>query len=362
MDNSEQLGIIKKDLHAIVSQANNWLMLIGSGTSMAMDVTLGMGALAEHLVASISDSSESWGTIRDKLKAGENLEKALTDVNLPSTLQNKIAEETFKFVSKKDIDLRDDLLTGEKCWTSGSLIKSFYQSLNATSPILPVITPNYDMLIEYACSVEGIPYLTGYHGGITKKLNWKKSREYCSTVSKVNQGRTPKILSQGCPRVELMKVHGSINLFRDSNNAFIENTLWASKYPEGYFPIIAPPGDSKTQDTLTFHDELFSEMKPAIMRSTAFMIVGYGFNDPHIHGAILQQVREKDCPLIVLTRDPSAKLDALIESSANTWVITGKEGDDSGTRINNRNLTAPCEVDGVDLWNSETFTKQILGN
>ena len=143
------------------------------------------------------------------------------------------------------------------------------------------------MLIEYACSEAKIPYITGYHGGFTKHLNWKKSREYCSVVSKVNQGRIPKTISKEIPRVELMKVHGSINLFRDSYDNFLENSLWTENYPQNHIPVIAPPGDSKTQEALNFYAELFSEMKPAILRSTAFMVVGYGFNDPHIHRDIL---------------------------------------------------------------------------
>lgn len=362
MDHSEQFKKIKKDLHLLVAQPNRWLMLIGSGTSIAMDRCLGMEALAQHLLGQISDNSTSWKEIVKKLNDGENLEEALTGVNPPSKLQEKIAKETYKFVSQQECKLRDGILTGKLSWTAIRLIKSFYNPLNSTSPTLPIITPNYDMLIEYACSEAKIPYITGYHGGLTKHLNWKKSREYCSVVSKVNQGRTSKTMSQKTPRVELMKVHGSINLFRNPDNNFIENSLWSKNCPEDHIPVIAPPGDSKTQDTLTFHDELFSEMKPAILRSTAFMVVGYGFNDPHIHDAILQQVSANNYPLIILTRDPADNLDKLIENNENTWIITGKKGDDSGTRILNSQLPTPLEFNGIDLWNSETFTTQILGN
>jgi len=362
MDNSEQFKKIKKKLHALVSQPNRWLMLIGSGTSIAMDRSLGMDALAKHLIGQISDNSSCWEEIVKKLTDGENLEKALTGVSPPSELQKKIAKETYKFVSQQDYKLRDKILTGKQNWTAIRLIKSFHLSLNSTSPTLPIITPNYDMLIEYACSEASIPYITGYHGGITKQLNWKKSREYCSIITKVNQGRTPKTISKEIPRVELMKVHGSINLFRDSKKKFIENSLWTENCPKDLIPVIAPPGDSKTQETLNFHDKLFSETTPAISQSTAFMVVGYGFNDPHIHDAILQQVSANNYPLIILTRDPSDNLDKLIENSENTWIITGKEGDGSGTRILNSQLPTPLEFDGIDLWNSETFTINILGN
>ena len=138
MDNSKQFKKNKKALHAILSQQNRWLMLVGSGTSIAMDRGLGMEDLAKHLLGNISDDSTSWQEIITNLEKGENLEVALTDVRPPSELQEKIATETYKFVSKQEYKSRDKILTGKQKWTAIRLIESFYHSLNSTSATLPV--------------------------------------------------------------------------------------------------------------------------------------------------------------------------------------------------------------------------------
>jgi hypothetical protein len=131
--------------------------------------------------------------------------------------------------------------------------------------------------------------------------------------------------------------------------------------------MIAPPGDTKIQEALNFHDRLFGEALQAIDKATAFFVIGYGFRDKHIHQKILERVRNHKCPLIVLTLDPSEKLDKLITEGKDVWVITGildkakGKTDRSGTRFANSKEELTGEFGGVALWQSDVFTEQILG-
>lgn len=261
-------------------EPHRWLLLVGTGASVAMDAELGMPALKDHLLATIPENTDGWESIAEKLKKEIDLETALTGIKLTEALQNEIARRTAVFVARKDAALRDDILTGKRTWVGELLLHQLMRGLSPTWPRLPVITLNYDMLIEYACSKANIPYITGYHGGIIRRHDWSKARERFYRLAPVTMGgkRRDTIAPISC--IELMKVHGSINLFRcNSDGAFIENDIWITGCPADYTPMIAPPGDIKNQEALNFHDRLFGEALQTVDKATAFLVIGYGFRD-----------------------------------------------------------------------------------
>ncbi len=361
MKNDDALKKIKKSLGTVM-EPRRWLLLVGTGTSIDLEPDLGMPALKRHLLDEIPKDIEGWGIIAEKLENNISLESALSKISLSEALEIEIAKHTSKFIAEKDAALRDKILTGRKKWVAKSLLKHLKNGLSPTWPCLPLVTTNYDMLIEYSCSNAGIPYITGYHGGIVRRLNWKKVREQQYKPDTVPNGKKRSRIPTPIPRVELMKVHGSINLFRDKNKTLIESDLWIDNCPEEYTPLlIAPPGDAKIQDAINHHEALFSEASSAINKATAFFAIGYGFNDFHVHQRILDRVREYNFPLIVLTLDPTEELDKLIELGKKVWVITGKKGDQTGTRFMNQDNALSGSFDEVKLWKSDVFTEQILG-
>jgi len=368
MKTDDKLKNIKESLLAVMRESRRWLLLVGTGVSVAMDAELGMPALARRLLAAIPKNTAGWKPVAKRLEQGDDLETALTGINLTEFLQNEIARHTAAFVAQKDEALRDDVLTAKKTWVGEPLLQQLMRGLSPTWPRLPVVTPNYDMLIEYACSKANIPYITGYHGGIMRRQDWSKARERLYRLNPVNIGGKRMDTITPIPCVELMKVHGSINLFRcNSDGVFAENDTWAAGCPADYTPMIAPPGDIKVQEALNFHDRLFGEAIQAIEKATAFFVIGYGFRDKHIHQKILERVRNHKCPLIILTLDPSAELNKLMTIGKDVWVITGIQNqangktDRSGTCFANGNEKLSGDFDGVTLWQSDVFTEQILG-
>ncbi len=368
MENDDKLGKIKESLLAVMREPRRWLLLVGTGTSVAMDTELGMPALAKHLLGIIPKGTDGWDSIAKKLHQKEDLETALKGItNLTESLQNKIAQHTASFISKKDAALRDDVLTGKMAWVGELLLKQLMRGLSPTWPRLPVVTPNYDMLIEYACSKASIPYITGYHGGIIRRHDWSKTRERFYRLNAVTIGGKRRDTISPIHRVELMKVHGSINLFRGKNGNFVENDVWIAGCPPDYARIIAPPGDIKTSDLVDYQDCLFGEAVQAINKANAFFVIGYGFRDKHIHQRILERVQDHECPLIVLTLDPSNELNELPSRGKNVWVITGTRNqadnktDESGTCFSSGNEQLSGDFDDISLWKSDVFAKQILG-
>ena len=152
MKNDGKLKKIKESLLAVMREPHRWLLLVGTGASVEMGAGLGMPALKDHLLASFSKDTEGWNPIAQKLNREIDLETALSEINPIESLQNEIANYTSNYVAKKDAELRDDVLTGEKTWVGGPLLKQLMRGLSPTWPRLPIVTPNYDMLIEYACS------------------------------------------------------------------------------------------------------------------------------------------------------------------------------------------------------------------
>ncbi len=368
MKTDDKLRKIKEALLSVMREPRRWLLLVGTGTSVAMTSELGMPALARHLLATIPENTAGWESVGKRLEQGADLETALTGINRTESLQNEIARHTADFVAQKDAALRDDVLTGKKTWVGEPLLQQLVRGLSPTWPRLPVVTPNYDMLIEYACSKANIPYITGYHGGIIRRQNWSKARERLCRLNPVTMGGKRRDTITRISYVELMKVHGSINLFRcNSDGTFVENDIWITDRPADYTPIIAPPGDTKLQETLKSQDRLFGEAWQAIDKAIAFFAIGYGFRDDHIHQKIVERVRNHKCPLIVLTLDPSKELDKLVTIGKDVWVITGIKNqangktDPSGTRFANCKKELSGEFDGVALWQSDVFTEQILG-
>ncbi len=368
MKNNDKLKKIKEVLLAIMREPRRWLLLVGTGTSVEMDAELGMSALKDHLLTSVPKDTDGWIPVAEKLRMGIDLETALTGINLTESLQNALARHTAVFVSQKDAALRDDVLTANKTWVGELLLRQLMRGLPPTWPRLPVVTPNYDMLIEYACSKAYIPYITGYHGGIMKRQDWSKARERLYRLNPVTLGgkRRDTITPIAC--IELMKVHGSINLFRcDSDGTFVENDTWITGRPADYTPMIAPPGEIKNKDALNFYERLFGEAMKAVDKADAFFVIGYGFRDKHIHQKILERVRNYKYPLIVLTLDPSTELNKLMNIGKDVWVITGIQNqthgktDPSGTRFANSNEELCGDFDGISLWQSDVFAEQILG-
>ena len=367
MQNDDKLKNIKESLLAVMREPRRWLLLVGTGASVAMDAELGMPALKDHLLNEVPKDTDGWESIAKRLEQGDDLETALTGINLTEPLQNEIAKYTAAFVSQKDMALRDDVLTGKKAWVGEPLLQQLMRGLPPTWPRLPVVTPNYDMLIEYAFSKTDIPYITGYYGGILRRQDWSKARERLYRLNQVTMGGKRRDTITPIPCVELMKVHGSINMFKNKDNELFENDMWVNKHPDNYTPMIAPPGDTKVQETLNFHGPLFSEASQAINKATAFFVIGYGFRDKHINREIQERVRNHKCPLIVLTLDPSEELDKLVTIGKDVWIITGLQNqangktDPSGTRFANSKKELSGEFGGVALWQSNVFTEQILG-
>lgn len=357
---------ILEGLSELFSQNRRWLLFFGTGTSCALDKCLGMHALTQYLKKEMADAPD-WPQIQTHLEDGQSLEKALTGVGLSNETKSRIQQATGNYIAKIDRDVRDDVLLGRRSWVGENLVKALVQRLPPLNPRLPIVTANYDMLIEYACTLHGIRYTTGFSGEIIRTWNWEQVQDSLNQCRLSRQGTKRVVLMDPLPRVELFKVHGSINLFTETSfNRQIECDLWSETVPTGLDRVIAAPGDQKYEQYASIVDTA-ALARRAENEAMAFAVIGYGFNDPHLHERIFGRVRSQDCPLLVLTRTlTEERVKELRDLGKRVWILLAPKspaGDtyESHTLVYSPHIDAPIAFNNERLWSCDCFAEKILG-
>lgn len=363
---NQKLIKVVSEMQRLLREHQKWLLLIGTGPSMTVNQNMGMGALREHLLSdSDLNACAGWDVIAERLRINSDLEQALTGVELNQELLTAIPQSAGNFVARQDADCRNAILTGRIDWPCSSLLRILVQRLPRSSPRLPIVTPNYDLFIEYACSRMGIRYTTGYVGGALKRPDWNAARDSLFQMDKVTEKGKRRNIIVPVPSVEIMKVHGSINLFKSPCGNIIESDIWTLSYPDTYRRLLAPPGDPKNHAVTEYHEAWFAEADRSLRAANAFLVIGYGFNDPHIHN-IINEKAMAGSPIIVLTRDASTILDDLSAIGENIWVLTGvKDAADNtietATLVKNRALPDKIEIENERIWSSDMFVSKVMG-
>ncbi len=358
---------ILEGLIDLFSQNRRWLLFFGTGTSCALDSRLGMPKLAEYLLAKVPADAPGWPDVRSRLEARQNLEQSLTEVALPASTKSRIQSEVGDHVARINGELRDDVLTGRKPWVGELLLNALGQRLPPVNPRLTVVTSNYDMLIEYSCAKSGLRYTSGHVGEVIRTWNWQQAQDDLTRISGAGQtGKTVRA-REPLPRVELYKIHGSINLFRDRKTGRqLECDVWAEKAPDGFERVVAAPGEQKFESYANIV-EVAARAREAEAKAMGFLMIGYGFNDEHLHGRIYEQVRRNDGALLVLTRELAEhRISELRALGKRVWILTAGR-DASGNAKDEHTLVhcplcePPVVLEDERLWSCDRFAKQILG-
>ena len=348
----------------LFGQYRRWLLFFGTGSSCALDSKFGMPALAESLDKELGAEAD-WPKVASIIKSGKSLEQALTGVPLCQNMKTLIQNKTGDFIASIDRSVRDDLLQGRRHWVGEQLLKALTHRLPPRNPRLPVVTANYDMLIEYACAHQEIRCTTGFLGDLIRVWNWDGAQDSLNSTSVSKQGARTMTLTNPLPRVELFKVHGSINRFNHGNRQ-IECDLWSNAAPVGLPRVIAAPGDPKYEQ-YAFNTDTVSHALKVEDEAMAFAFIGYGFNDKHLHGRILDRVERQNCPLLVMTLElDDARIAELRRLSDRIWILVAVKDesgsiDRSSTMVFRPGTPEPIALVDDQLWSCDSFAERILG-
>lgn len=314
------------------------LFLIGTGGSIPYGLP-GMKELSEHLNTALTpkySSHTAWNEFIDRILDGVDLETALTDLTLSTEIQNDIVRETWHLVSRADLAFLEQLILKRKSISAlAGLFRYFYRP---SPQKLNILTSNYDRVIEYACDFARLPLDNRFHGYYIKQL----------TSTPIQQRKI----------VNLLKVHGSLDLFQDTNHQVISIPL-QHEIPLGYQPCIITPGSEKYRAIL--QEPMRQMLYDAITlmnQASGYLCIGYGFNDEQIQANIVNGIRQGK-PILVITKEVSDYAAGLLANNSNRY-ITLTEGQYPNTTevVINRNI---YKIDGT-YWSVDGLLSILEGH
>lgn len=185
------------------------VLVVGSGLSSAEGIP-GMRALADHLKqASLNltgDDAVIWGKVDSELANDAGLEAALLKHQPSDTLESWIVDQTCECLMPKEREVIAEAL-------SGNLELRLYQLLKRVlkpSAGLPILTTNYDRLVEVSCELADFHVDTTAIGQYAGSFDHTRSCMGSSRGVK-KRGRTPYI--DHFPRAVVLKPHGSFDWY-----------------------------------------------------------------------------------------------------------------------------------------------------
>ncbi len=85
-------------------------------------------------------------------------------------------------------------------------------------------------------------------------------------------------------------------------------------------------------------------------------MIGYGFNDEHLHEILVKRLKDDEKYGIIITKGLSEKARELLSSCPNLWGVSQKN---SSTVIRNRD--DEFEIPNIELWQIDEFINHVLG-
>ncbi len=340
-------------------------VLFGTGTSCSISSGFGMGALEQYLKDNIvknelnSKQQTEWQAVLDELNNGKDLESSLDKVREPDLI-NIIVDKTSEKVLDEDLRYRDNILYANMSWPAIAVLKKLLEGLPESNKALNVATTNYDMIAEYAFTSAGISYSTGFCGKVLRRLDWEQSLREMSYVEAISMRGRTKRLARFKNHVRLYKVHGSLNTYKFKDE-LVETDIWTNGKPEDVERIMITPGISKHEKLHNYRGVLLSKCDEVIKKSNSFLFLGFGFNDNQIYNEHFRsKLRVEGCKGLIITRSKNNRIDEELKHSENMWLVC-KGDNDNSTLIYNAKYRDRLILDGISLWNFETFASTILG-
>lgn len=322
-------------------------LVIGSGLSAAEGIP-GMPALATYLNNEsgllMGADSSLWGQIRSVLDIGEGLEAALLKHPPSDTLEAWIAQKTCDLLMPEERKVMSAVLRG-KCTLR---LTTFLTKVLKPTNGLPILTPNYDRLIEVACEMAGFHVDTTAVGHYAGAFDHVRS---CMGSCRGITTRAKTTVLDHFPRAIVLKPHGSFDWYQIGNDARrcgldldadrFMITPGINKYRAGY----NSPFDK--------HRDLANDY---IKQAGRLLVVGYGFNDDHLQTHLVKRIQD-GTPTLILNQSANSKVKKLAEESPRC-VCLSKPSTSAGVAMVTKAHQFECL--GQDLWDLGVLAKELL--
>lgn len=341
------------ELHDVKEHLQNHLsdglvLIVGSGLSCAEGIP-GMGALAQHLIDDVPKSIQDgdkvpWAEVSALLDAGEDLESVLLKVKLSETLEEVVLEATHAFI------LTHEAKIIKKVSCEGRVLRftKLLECLLKTTSGLPVITTNYDRLIEIATEAAGLAVNNLSTGKYFGSFNSRESKlSMCRNIRR----RGKSVQLEYTNYLTVLKPHGSVDWFLVDNEPIFSSIISDGR------KLMITPGSNKFREGYNRPFDLHRELaNKAINDASRYLIIGYGFNDEHLQIHLDQQLNNGK-PAVILTHSITDKIRNYVAVRKNIWTVVSRDGVSGFKLIIGKE---EFEFNDIDIWDLEKFIEEVL--
>lgn len=343
---------IKRNLQSFF--AENTLTIVGSGLSCAEGIP-GMDDLAKELIGKVPNYIKAnenivWQNIVSDLKKEKGLEDTLLKHKPDEELEKIIRIITSEFIKKYEKKVINEVISGKRTLRFSNYISKMYIPNNG----LPIITTNYDRLIEFSCEIQGIPVDNMFVGRYFGIVDEEKSRwSFYKSSSKLPKTRNIKL--EYHKRVKVYKPHGCLSWYR--YNDIPISTLYDLEIEN----LIITPGLNKFragyEQPFDIHRE---KANKAIDAAGKFIIIGYGFNDPHLETHLIAKIK-RGIPTLIITKSLSENAKKIVREFNNVLALTFEtknDNKDEGTLYQTKDKQ--IFIKNKHLWDLGNFIEEVL--
>lgn len=342
------LDEIKKHLQDQLS--DGLVTVIGSGLSCAEGLP-GMGELADHLCATIgaglaAADLTAWAEIVPLINAN-GLEGALHAKAPTPALESAISTATGAMIAERERSVVSSVFNGERQLRLTRLVGHMLKPSSG----LPIVTTNYDRLVELAVEEAGIGADTMFVGRFAGSLNERESKlSFCRNVTY----KKPNITYQYRPRALICKPHGSLDWYLRGGKP----VCYAGDLPSATRLIITPGQNKFRNGYQSPFDHHRTKANDAIDQASRFLFLGYGFNDDHLETHLTPAIKGGK-PTLMLSRTLTPNATAMAQANANVTALEHHvEAGISGTRLTINK--AQQFIPGLALWDVNSFIDEVL--
>ncbi|WP_338661304.1 SIR2 family protein [Pararoseomonas sp. SCSIO 73927] len=335
------------------------VLLVGSGFSCGYGLP-GMWEVAQHLIGALNSSSMSrdafslWEAHRAEIN--EDFEKGLNQIPSGAPAREELVAEIRKLISRlivnrtADAECRIRSVKNPQTEAPARLLKRIYAGIPQNTECAPIITTNYDTLLELFCDFAKLPLDTGFEG---HRHRFFREGTIYRTLYRRESVQVKNIMQfeyRHFTNIRLLKPHGSV-AWHSTDYGPVE----ILNHADAGSRAIVIPGPSKYEDALvmTLFDSVRTEMNACIRNASGLMCLGFGFNDAHLQGAIRDRLRYR-MPMLILTKKLTANIEALLADHPH--IISISEHPDGSS----------CHADGSiyvsnePIWTLDCFLKTFL--
>ncbi|WP_273838112.1 SIR2 family protein [Providencia rettgeri] len=342
-----ELNELKKRLQQHLG--DGLVLIIGSGLSCAEGIP-GMGKLGDYLLTHVADNISPddlkiWNEIHPSIRT-EGLEAALLKRAPTASLEAVIVKSTGEYIAAAESIIISEVFKNERTLRLTMLLPHLLKPDKG----IPIVTTNYDRLVELACEEAGLGVDTMFNGHFAARLEPLNSHwGFCRGAKLVGKHVRYKFTQ----KVNVFKPHGSLDWYHRKGNPV--------RYT-GDLPLprlIITPGLNKFRSGYDSpFDKHREKANDAIDKASRFLIIGYGFNDDHLETHLTPRIRS-GVRTVILTRTLSEKAKEIAKLNKN--VIAAEFHNSTGTAgvcfiVDGNEIFYP----GVDYWDLKGFVEGVL--